>query len=131
MIHCLNCNKLLNYKRKKFCSNYCQREFDYKKYIKDWKVGYKNGIKGITRFGLSGHIRRFLFNKFKNKCSKCGWQKINKNTGLCPLDIHHIDGDYKNNKESNLVLLCPNCHSLTLNFKNLNKGRGRKWRISV
>ena len=25
--------------------------------------------------------------------------------------IHHIDGNPRNNKISNLVLLCPNCHS--------------------
>jgi len=25
--------------------------------------------------------------------------------------IHHIDGDPRNNEISNLVLLCPNCHS--------------------
>lgn len=30
-----------------------------------------------------------------------------------PLEIEHIDGNALNNKEDNLILLCPNCHSLT------------------
>ena len=36
---------------------------------------------------------------------------------------------YKNNKEDNLQLLCPNCHSLTDTFMTLNKN-GRKKRYN-
>jgi DNA-directed RNA polymerase subunit RPC12/RpoP len=36
------------------------------------------------------------------------------------LEIHHIDGNYLNNTIENLQVLCPNCHSLTLNYKALN-----------
>lgn len=39
------------------------------------------------------------------------------------LQIHHIDGNHYNNEESNLQLLCPNCHSLTPTFGALNKKR--------
>lgn len=55
----------------------------------------------------------------------CGWGKINKFTNKVPLEVDHIDGDFRNNKIENLRLLCPNCHSLTSTFKNLNKGKGR------
>lgn len=34
------------------------------------------------------------------------------------LEIHHIDGDTKNNCRGNLKLLCPNCHSQTPNYRN-------------
>ncbi len=34
------------------------------------------------------------------------------------LELHHIDGNRTNNNLSNLQLLCPNCHSLTDNFKS-------------
>jgi len=61
----------------------------------------------------------------KNKCCKCGWGKINEVTGKIPLEVDHIDGNYKNNKLDNLRLLCPNCHSLSCNYKDLNKGNGR------
>lgn len=37
----------------------------------------------------------------------------------------HADGNYKNNNEDNLELICPNCHSLTYNYKSANKN-GRK-----
>ena len=50
-------------------------------------------------------------------------------TGHVPLEIDHIDGDAENNIETNLRVLCPNCHSLTPHFRNLNKGKGRKWRM--
>lgn len=37
------------------------------------------------------------------------------------LELHHIDGDKKNNNLQNLQLVCPNCHSKTPNYKSKNK----------
>lgn len=37
---------------------------------------------------------------------------------LMPLDVDHIDGNYKNNLIENLRFLCPNCHRLTETFGN-------------
>lgn len=34
------------------------------------------------------------------------------------LEIHHIDGDKKNNARENIQVLCPNHHSITPNFRN-------------
>jgi hypothetical protein len=42
-----------------------------------------------------------------------------------PLTVHHLDGDWKNNRADNLALLCPNCHALTDTYMNLNRGQGR------
>ena len=53
---------------------------------------------------------------------------MNPYTGKIPLEVDHIDGDYTNNNENNLTLLCPNCHSLTPTYKGANSGRGRKTR---
>lgn len=50
---------------------------------------------------------------------------MNTKTGKIPLEVNHIDGNAKNNIEENLELLCPNCHSLTHNFRNLNKKSAR------
>lgn len=55
-----------------------------------------------------------------NSCELCGWNKINTYTNKVPLQIHHLDGDCKNNRPENLQLLCPNCHSLTENFGSRN-----------
>ena len=47
-------------------------------------------------------------------------------------DIHHIDGNCLNNDESNLQVLCPNCHAMTENFGSRNKnaapGRSKYFR---
>jgi len=78
-------------------------------------------------YSLSCHIRKYLFRKYNNKCQKCGWNTMSDFTGKTPLEVSHIDGDFKNNKEENLELLCPNCHSLTKYQKSLNIGRGRPY----
>lgn len=41
--------------------------------------------------------------------------------GVIPLELHHIDGDRKNNQMSNLKLLCCNCHALTSNYRGKNR----------
>ncbi len=84
---------------------------------------------GIKTRAISGHLRRYLFEKYGDKCSMCGWCEKNSITGRVPLEIDHINGNSENNSEENLRLICPNCHSLTLYFRNLNKGKGRKWRM--
>lgn len=106
------------------------QETQYNKYILEWKQGKHSGARG--RFGAVSHrIRRYLFEKYDQKCSKCFWNKKNPTTGRVPLEVNHIDGDSQNNIEANLELLCPNCHSLTDTYRALNKGRGRKNRISL
>lgn len=45
-----------------------------------------------------------------------------------PLDIHHIDGDFKNDKKENLKLLCKNCHAQTETYGSKNNGNGRPYK---
>jgi hypothetical protein len=92
-------------------------------YIESWKAGKETGMKGSS--SISSHIRRYLFDKYGNSCCLCGWNKVNPYTGRVPLEVNHIDGDFRNNKEKNLELICPNCHSLTGTYKSRNNGRGR------
>ncbi len=130
MRYCLNCTKvLLNRHKIKFCSNLCQLDYQYKNWVKLWRKGKINGGIGITVRTTSAHLRRFLLDKSNNKCSSCGWDRKHPITKIVPLEIDHIDGDAENNLEGNLRLLCPNCHALTPFYKNLNKGKGRKWRM--
>jgi hypothetical protein len=72
--------------------------------------------------------RRYLVEKFGEQCSRCGWNERHPRTGRIPLEVEHIDGDWRNNTPANLTLLCPNCHSLTPTFRALNRGRGRPMR---
>ena len=122
-MYCLNCSKKISSK-KKYCDNLCQKEFEYKLYILKWKLGMENGLKG--KYQISNHIRKYLLLKNNNKCEKCGWSMVNPYTNVVPLEIDHADGNYLNNNENNLLLLCPNCHSLTPTYKGANKGNGRK-----
>ena len=66
--------------------------------------------------------------KYNNKCSRCGWGEINPYTNNIPLEVEHIDGNFMNNNEENLTLLCPNCHSLTSTYKGANAEKGRQAR---
>lgn len=99
-------------------------DYQHKQWVIRWKQGKETGLKG--KYGISQHLRRYLLNKYNNKCAKCGWSKINPFTNTLPLEIEHIDGNYLNNSEENLIVLCPNCHSLTATYKGANKGNGRK-----
>ena len=124
-MNCLFCGKSLT-KSAKYCNNTCQANHRYNSYINDWKNGKVNGLKG--KYQVSNYIRKYLLIKYDYKCSKCGWNKINPYTGIVPLEIEHLDGNYLNNSEDNLILLCPNCHSLTSTYKGANRGKGRKGR---
>lgn len=55
----------------------------------------------------------------KYACEKCGIYEWNDSH--ITLEIHHKDGNNKNNKLENLEILCPNCHSQTDNFRFKNK----------
>lgn len=123
-MNCLNCGKELTSKAKKYCSHKCQMDYQHQQWIERWKNGEETGLKG--QYQISGHIRRYLKEKYHNQCSRCGWAEINPYTGEVPLEVEHIDGNYLNNTEENLDLLCPNCHSLTATYKGANKGKGRK-----
>lgn len=96
-------------------------------YIEKWKNGDK---KGLNTIGLvSAHIKKYLRIKFADECCLCGWSKVNIKTGKVPLVADHIDGNWRNNIEENLRLICPNCDSLSPTFAALNKGNGRVNRV--
>lgn len=95
----------------------------YELYIERWKAGEVNGMRGST--AISAHIKRYMIQKYGEKCSVCGWAETNVYTRRIPLEMNHKDGDFRNNNEENLELLCPNHHSLTAHFRGRNRGRGR------
>jgi hypothetical protein len=126
---CLACNRKLYGRSIKYCSNKCQREYQHHEYIKKWRQGLVSGNRGIIAKNISNHIKRYIMELYGEKCFICGWNKRNPITGKVPLEIDHLNGNGEDNNEQNLRLICPNCHSLSPNYRNLNKGRGRHWRI--
>lgn len=122
---CLNCGKkfIPNHSSYgKFCSNACCGEYRYKENVHQWQNGKISGTNG---YSCASFVRKYLLKKNNYKCQICGWGKINPYTNLVPLQIHHIDGNSLNNSESNLQVLCPNCHALTENFGSRNKNAPR------
>lgn len=50
-----------------------------------------------------------------NVCIRCG--QLPEHNGLpLTLQIHHLDGNNKNNALDNIEILCPNCHTQTENY---------------
>ena len=98
----------------------------YLVYLERWQQGEESGNRCDGRnLQVSSHVRRYLEEKLGVCCSKCGWAELNTTTGRVPINVEHIDGNPYNTVEGNLTFLCPNCHSLTPTYGNLNKGKGR------
>jgi hypothetical protein len=89
--------------------NWAKNNFDYSRFQKGKVVKAAAAIGALTF--LRGH-----------KCECCGMEEWM--TKPIPLEVHHKDGNSLNNEIENLMLLCPNCHALTENYrgKNINQG---------
>ncbi|MFI9207624.1 HNH endonuclease signature motif containing protein [Streptomyces sp. NPDC053253] len=56
------------------------------------------------------------------RCAMCGTEAVWRGRPL-PLEVDHIDGDWRNNRIENLRFVCPNCHSTTDTYRGRGKGR--------
>ncbi|MBI5456861.1 HNH endonuclease [Candidatus Kaiserbacteria bacterium] len=124
---CLVCGKEPQYSYYKYCSNACQHVYQSQTKVERWKAGELTGLE--TTGVVTAYVKNYLRSKYKNKCCICGWAEVNPKTNQVPLIADHIDGNWRNNIESNLRLLCPNCDSLSPTYAALNKGNGRKNRV--
>jgi 5-methylcytosine-specific restriction endonuclease McrA len=64
-------------------------------------------------------VRKIMLKKAEYKCGVCNlsdWLDL-----PITLELHHIDGVKTNHEISNFIVLCPNCHSQTDNFRAKNK----------
>ncbi len=89
------------------------------------KQGWNNGkqLKDFSNYLKGRPIKKHLIKKRGHKCEgeNCG---ITEWRGLpVMLELEHKDGNRTNNQETNLELLCPNCHSQTSTW------RGRKNKV--
>lgn len=86
-----------------------KNNFDYSRFVYGKKIKSSHAVDAII--ALRGH-----------KCEVCGSTEWMNNP--IPLEVHHIDGQELNSELNNLLLICPNCHALTDNYRgrNINKG---------
>lgn len=119
--HCGYCGKEI--RSKWYCNETCHQTHRYEQYIKRWLAGEESGAQFSGE--ASATVRRWVRERAGYKCEQCGWAEINPASGTSPIQMDHIDGDFTNNRPENLRMLCPNCHSLTPTWCNLNKGHGR------
>jgi len=61
----------------------------------------------------SKSVRERLFKERGRKCELCGWAVPNPYNGIIPVQVDHLDGNVNNNDPANLMIKCPNCHSLS------------------
>lgn len=108
---------------RKYCSQACHYAVRWQPKLDAWLQG-EDGSDGSGV--LSAIVRNYLLDESQNRCSRCSWGEANPVTGKVILTVDHVDGNWKNNKRDNLVVLCYNCHSLTPTFGALNKRNPRR-----
>ena len=79
-----------------------------------WSKG--ESVKDWCDYKKNARLKQHLLKSRGHACEGCGLATWKDNP--IPIELHHIDGNSINNIESNLQLLCPNCHFLTPNFRN-------------
>lgn len=120
---CKFCGKIIRDKvSRSFCCLKCQRDFVQKAKTEEW---LRTGVATTKGGSHKQHfIKKFLLEAQNHKCSICGCDDIWLGKELVFIK-DHIDGNAENNNRANLRLICPNCDSQLLTFKNRNKGNGR------
>ena len=82
-------------KEKQTCSYSCSNKY--------FRSGQDNG-RYIDGWNGQPEYRKIALEQHGHKCMVCSFSKI-----VC---VHHLDENHNNNEPSNLVVLCPNCHTM-------------------
>lgn len=112
---CLQCGKTNRTSKNKYCSNQCQRSYQWAKTVNDVQAA------GIIEQPWTR--RRFLIEKYGHKCTIC-----KRSTWMgtkIPIVADHINGNPEDHRIENLRLICCNCDAQLPTYKARNRGNGR------
>ena len=122
IISCIRCVPIQNVKV------HIEIDHDERSYLFKFYFENSMGIFDIDLFGkkskrkpLSSSRKTDALLKSKGKCAKCGIQLT-----AATKEIHHKDGNRRNDRPSNLMVLCRNCHGEISHRQKKRKGRKPK-----
>lgn len=64
----------------------------------------------------------------EDKCEICGWNKKIIGNKYTPCELHHLNGDRHDHSLKNLIIICPNCHSLQDHYRSRNQKEHQDWK---
>jgi len=110
---CLNCGRKNAIKgasyTNKYCNNSCQQEHQRRnnafKKVQEWKEAKEPQ----SWAKIPDWVKQHLIRERGHCCAVCRQDAHMSNP--IPLDVVYEDGDSYNNKENNLLLICPNCRA--------------------
>lgn len=107
--YCKNKFECPKNKDTKFCSKRCWGDFQVEARLTKGSIFDKS-------------IRGWCYRHLEQKCYECGQDTLWNNKPL-RLQVDHRNGDTHDNRQSNLGMICPNCHTQTETWgvKNASK----------
>lgn len=125
MTNCLHCHvefKPWSASYGKYCSNACQKEYEYEVWAtRVDKTGcFPTVVAPIKR------QKRYLKEQNGAKCAICGRKTWSGKS--IDLVFDHINGLHSDWRVKNCRLICNNCDAQQPTFKGRNSGRGRRYR---
>lgn len=107
-VHCSTCGEEIFRTRKMLKSSKSGKYFCSKSCQTRWRNVLFSGARHLNWKGGANICRRVILNnkKVPRICRLCVLQDVRV------LAVHHVDHNRRNNKSSNLIWLCHNCHVL-------------------
>ena len=129
---CVRCGKVYLRKISSLFS-FCSRECESKQLFENWLDGKEDFSKREWKTDFPRAIRLLLIESVGYQCQairsdtneRCTEKRFRPSGGSI-LEIEHIDGDATNHHVSNIMLLCPSCHSVTPTYRAGNWGKSTR-----
>ena len=97
----------------RFCSKKCSARYAVKNRISIERLNQRQ-CDNVASCKLNSWLLKHGVKE--NRCEICGISEWMGQPLVC--ELHHVDGNPHNNSLSNLIMVCPNCHSQTETYKN-------------